>query len=494
MGGIGMVPPFTATGQAVMLADEFRVPVIVRHSSPLAPERRPSRKRIDQARQPWPSYQKMPSDGDYVVTTTWRDVMDAAMTVGRDPYPWLTAVPQFAWAEIIARRSPLSAYLHRVPIGSGVDYQLEPNLVYRNGTERTARGLFGYRIGMTMAEWACRSLMDLSPTIHAESLPYLPGRGPAWSPQNSQPDLVGFHWRFPRTWLIEAKGYGKLGQRELRKGAEQLTAPGLMKIPHARVLCGTSIEHRVFMTIDVDDTDAARAARQAAGGPDPSGDVPPGRGLAPEEDDSELVALARSRMLMFHALHALETLQPSALSVRPVGEAVTEPRARQDGAADLVRPLENDESTLFERERAQNRAAYERSPGRLDMLTGRIPETGITIGMSRRLYEACRVLGGAEAQIWEAVRADIPDLEDDALDDAEAAQYLALRRNRFAGREESSRDQLYQVARQAFERGQERSWMEIIEADVPLVTESSSSLLESATTDTYLAIDTTAVP
>lgn len=489
--GIGMVPSFNATGQAIMLRDEFRVPVIVRHDSPLAPKRRPSRKRIDQARQPWPSNWKVPPDGDYLVTTTWRDVLDAAMTVGRDPYPWLTAVPQFAAAEIIARRSPLSAYLHRVPIGSGADHQLEPNVVYRNGTEKTARALFGYRIGMTMAEWACQGLMGLSPTVHAESLPNLPGRGPEWDPRKSQPDLVGFHWRFPRTWLIEAKGGAKLGQWELAKGAKQLTAFGLMKIPHTRVLCGTSIEHRIFMTIDVD-KDEIYPGHTPGSAPDgPSDNGPSGGRPAPDEDDSELVALARSRMLTFHALRALP---PASLSVRPVGTAVTESRPRLDGVADLVIPLEHDESTRSERERAQNRAAYERSPSRLDMLTGRIPETGMTIGMSRRLFEACRQLATVEAEIWEDVRADVPDLDEGGLDDAEAEYYMMQRRNRFADREESSREQVYQVARQAFERGQERSWMELIQADVPLVTESSSSLLESATTDTYLAIDTSAVP
>src|SRR5260221_14215906 len=33
-------------------------------------------------------------------------------------------------------------------------YLIEPNAVDQSGTEQTARGAVGYRVGMTMAEWA----------------------------------------------------------------------------------------------------------------------------------------------------------------------------------------------------------------------------------------------------------------------------------------------------------------------------------------------------
>ncbi|MFH9863631.1 hypothetical protein [Streptomyces sp. NPDC017202] len=39
----------------------------------------------------------------------------------------------------------------------------------RQGTEASAFGAFGYRLGMTMAEWACRSLMGLGGTWHIEN-------------------------------------------------------------------------------------------------------------------------------------------------------------------------------------------------------------------------------------------------------------------------------------------------------------------------------------
>jgi hypothetical protein len=173
------MPPTGASGQPVGLADAFDVPVFVQHSSPLEPRTRPRKSRIDRAWQAWPGTHRAPQRGNYLVPTTWREVLDAALTVGRDPLPWLIVTPGLATAEIIARRAPLAAYLHRTPSATlgGGGYQLEPNAVYREGTERTARAMFGYRIGMTMAEWACRGLMGHGPTVHAEATTP-PGYGP----------------------------------------------------------------------------------------------------------------------------------------------------------------------------------------------------------------------------------------------------------------------------------------------------------------------------
>ena len=218
-----MMPPAGAVGQPVGLADAFDIPVFVRHSSPILPERRPRKNRIDGAWSPWPTVGDVPLPGDYLVPTTWREVVDAAMTVGRDPVVWLAAVPGLASAEIIARRSPLAAYLCRTHSPSlpfrAAGYCLEPNVVYQEGTEKTARALFAYRIGMTMAEWVCRGLMGLGPTIHAEAVPLLLGRGPAWSQKNGQPDLVGFHRVSPEPWLVEAKGARRARQARAIQGS-----------------------------------------------------------------------------------------------------------------------------------------------------------------------------------------------------------------------------------------------------------------------------------
>jgi len=480
-----VTPSKDASDQPVGLADAFDVPVFVRHSSPLEPESRPRQSRVDRAWQPWPGTPRAPRTGGYLVPTTWREVLDAALTVGRDPLPWLTVMPGLAAAEIIARRAPLAAYLHRAAsiTAGGTGYQLEPNAVYREGTEKTARAMFGYRIGMTMAEWACRGLMGLGPTIHAEAtMP--PDYAPMWSPANSQPDLVGYHWLFPQTWLIEAKGNRRLGKTNLRKGATQLSVPYLMKGPHMRVLCGTSIEHRVFMTIDIEAIDDDSDAKDDPG----TGGRP-----SPDENDEELVVLASSRMLNYYVLQGLPR---SALTVRPIGTAVGDERRRRDQATDLVFPLEGDASTLEERALAQDPAAYARRPpsARFDMLAARVPGTDLIIGMSRRLFAACRSLDEEHAAIQRVLGAYGDEIAvgppSELLDEDAYEGQVQARRARFAEVEDGSRDRIRAVTRQAYEDGRESDWGQLIEVQPPVVTNSSSGLLESATADTYIAIDT----
>ena len=75
---------------------------------------------------------------------------------------------------------------------------------------------------MTMAEWACRGLMGLGPTTHAEAITPADA-GPAWSSTKSLPDLVGDHPANPTTCLVEAKGHRKLMRPKLVKGAQQLS-------------------------------------------------------------------------------------------------------------------------------------------------------------------------------------------------------------------------------------------------------------------------------
>jgi hypothetical protein len=405
------------------------------------------------------------------------------MTVGRDPLPWLAAMPGLAAAEIIARRAPLAAYLHRTasaeaPSG-GAGFQLEPNAVYRDGTEKTARAMFGYRIGMTMAEWACRSLMGLGPTIHAEAT-WPPGYGPMWAPENGQPDLVGYHWQSPETWLIEAKGYRRLGRAHLWKGASQLSAPGLMNGPHVRVLCGTSIEHRVFMTIDIE-----AVSDDAYGG---DGPVAGGR-PSPQEDDEDLVALASSRMLSYYMLRGIPR---DALTVRPVGSAVSGGHRRNG----LVLPLERDQTTFQERAIARDRQAYARRPpsSRSDMLACRVPGTDLLIGMSRRLFAACRMLDQQRVEILRTFGDDSDATAAyrgrDLLDEDAYEERVQVQRARFAESEDASRDRIRAATREGYEAGQESDWQQLIGAQLPLVTDTSSGLLEGATSDTYIAIDT----
>lgn len=67
-------------------------PIVLRRSSSLRAERRPHKNRISSAWSPWPTVGEVPATGDYVVITTWREVIDAAMTAGCNAFGWLAAV------------------------------------------------------------------------------------------------------------------------------------------------------------------------------------------------------------------------------------------------------------------------------------------------------------------------------------------------------------------------------------------------------------------
>jgi hypothetical protein len=491
------VYPPTFAGDALIAADDaFDVPVLVRTGSPLKPGRRPLRQRIDAASESWPAVLDVPPEGFYLVTTTWRDIIDAAMTVGRDVAPWLSKFPTLASSELIARCSPLMAYLERTKPATaktgGSGFMLRANAVYLLGTERTAQAAFGYRIGMTMAEWACRGLMGLGPTQHAEVV--LPaGHGPAWK-LPGLPDLVGAHWHEPSTWLVEAKGARRLGRPALSKGAQQLSKSGLMAAPHLRVLAGTSLEHRVFVTLDIEDP------RMPAAGPAPA------IARGPETDDESLLALARSRMLTYYALAATP---PGSLSVRPVGPAVANISATQRHPG-VVRPLEQDSSTDEERRLARDRQSYafqRPSRARLDMLVAPIPGTGLIVGMSRRLYATCQDLADEDRRDIEIIQYRYPslmlDLELDAEDPEEsgtdiedAREFIELnerRRAAFTEREAESHQRLLETARQSFDRGSDSTWPDLLATEPSIDPEPHAELLEAATTDTYLAISRRAI-
>jgi hypothetical protein len=499
-----MYPPHGATGRLIGAADAFDLPVFVRRNSPLEPERRPLPSRIGRARETWPTVGDIPPGGEYLVTATWRDVIDAALTVGRDPSPWFAQVPGLAWSECIARCSPLLAYLGLRRYGSQNSRRsgclIEPNIMYSKGTERTGQAAFAYRIGMTMAEWVCRRLMGLGPTLHAE-VKRPPEAGPMWRPLSnaSLPDLVGDHWRDPITWIVEAKGARRLGQPELRKGARQVTRCGLMSGPHVRVLCGTSLEHRLFMTVDAEISDFDGQLPSSLAVPD----------LA--QSDEELVAQAFSRMLTYYSLTAL----PSAEQfISPLGRVVGQLPARQRRAAQIY-PLEDDASTREERELARDVASYEEYRAlseRHDMLTGRVPGTGIVLGMSRRLFGACRGVAAEVERIAAEVREEYPEWGLTELEEAEAVEHLPRGFRAYTEDEDSedgvqlleeepdepwlvfvdrmadSQEQIRNRARAGFEFGMANSWDQM-GAPARLNPQPPAGMLEGATTDTYLAVD-----
>nr|BFE50233.1 hypothetical protein GCM10017745_36600 [Saccharothrix mutabilis subsp. capreolus] len=460
-----MQPPPGATGSLIGPADAFDVPVFVRRSAPLSPSVRPRPNAVASASRPWPTPSDVPPSGAYRVATTWRDVIDAAMSVGRDVTTWLTATPVLAWAEIVARRAPLSAYLGRTsrPAWGSTGFVVEPNVVYTDGTEATAKTAFGYRMGMTMAEWACRGLLGLGPTTHAESLTPVDA-GPAWSTASGLPDLVGYHPATgDLTWLVEAKGSRRLGQPMLANGVEQLCRQGLMVGPHMRVLCGTSLEDRLFMIIDVEEVSGT-----------------------PRDDwstDDGLLPLARSRMLLYLALRAMPT---ESLTVLPVGSGVAEQRGRRGGLG-TVALLEDDPATEEARREARSRPGR-RGVRQSDMLTAQVPGTDLVIGMSRRLYGACASLARVEAELVSEVNVRQPPPRPDAGEN-EIEDVSQRRLHHLHVFERERRSSAAAETQQGYYRGAESEWDDLVGSEPRFSAEPVSGYLEAATEDIYLAVD-----
>ncbi|MFE2377316.1 hypothetical protein [Streptomyces sp. NPDC059398] len=479
-----MQPPAWAGNVDTPLSapDAFDVPVFLRRSSPLAPAPRPTPVQVGLAHQPWPQGTGIPADGAYLVGTTWRALLDATIAVGRDIGSWITATPRLARHEIRARRYPLSAYLVRA------GREIVPSVVYTHGTESSTRTAFGYHVGMTMAQWACQT-MGLGSTTHAESaIP--PGAAPGWDIAPSLPDLFGTHPATTELWLVEAKGSRRLGLGPRIKGAQQLDVGALVPVTHQKVLCGTSLERRLFMMIDVE-------------GAPPPGDPD---NISDEEtlqDDEALLELARSRMLTYLALSSLPR---DGLRVTAVGR-------HEEGAAttrrDPIRLLESDRPTAELRRRvaADSEDADIREQNGLDMLTGRVPGTDLMLGMSRRLFGACRELAYAERRVIARVREERPvymmelprevqrpedtmarrrerEMSDRAREERAAAAQDYVRRVRAEQRD----DQLRSV-RAGFTSGDSGSWMHLVDLTPRLALPSEEGFLEAATSDTYLAVE-----
>lgn len=239
--------------------------------------------------------------------------------------------------------------------------------------------------------------------------------------------------------------------------------------PHVKVLCGTSLTDRLFMTIDVEDHDPAMSPW-------------PEQTEAAETD--RILALAQSRMLTYFSLRALPA---DSLRILPIGPGVESRRSRRGGAA-TVTLLEDDESTQVERQAARQDPSYLQRPGkhRLDMLTGAVPGTDLILGMSRRLYAACEELARQQEQIAVMVDQEIPRPDRDEADDVADRINAARRRLLY---QEMDRSEAQDRTREAFESAQDRHWWSLIDRPARLTPEPEQNVLEAATEDTYLAVD-----
>ncbi|MFI0168048.1 hypothetical protein [Streptomyces sp. NPDC017095] len=131
---MALTPPPEAADFTFTLADALDIPVRVRSDGDLA---KWDRRQASKAAQPWPATDALPADGEFLATTTWRQLVTAATSVGRDLAPWLRKTPAFAVNELIARVAPLQAYLtlkdFKAPSGAA-GRRLFVNAVYRHGT------------------------------------------------------------------------------------------------------------------------------------------------------------------------------------------------------------------------------------------------------------------------------------------------------------------------------------------------------------------------
>jgi hypothetical protein len=91
-----MHPGPSSSSVPLSAADAVTLPVRVLAGIPVRGRRRPHPSHVNRAHTPWPNQPWPPPDGWYDVSTTWREILDAATTVGRDPAPWLSRYPTLA--------------------------------------------------------------------------------------------------------------------------------------------------------------------------------------------------------------------------------------------------------------------------------------------------------------------------------------------------------------------------------------------------------------
>ncbi|MET9956433.1 gamma-glutamyltransferase [Streptomyces sp. NPDC006339] len=498
-----MIPADVPDEPPLTYADSFDIPVLFRNG----PTDKPKRQWRTAEHKAWTGSDGLPAtDGWYAPTTTWREIIKAATEVGRDVTPHLQNQPQYAHGELVARVAPLYAYLgahpveprHPVPGAKGRRLTLNP--VYEHGTERTAKNAAAYRLGMTMTEWACRSLLGLGQTEHLE----LGGPIPALSetfkdPKKKLPDLWGRHETEEMYWLIEAKG-GNVGVDVLRKGWAQLAAGSkiLGSYAHRTILVGASVRpgDDLFLTIDHDLHPGQPPL--IPGGSDTDDHTAAGPGNLEDrlgDNDDALIGTARAQMLAYLALRSAPASQ---LRTVPVPADRTS-RHRRSG---LTTPLEDDTLTLAMRAEARGAALHGdqhnlragiRSMGLDDFLSCRIPGTEVYLGMSRKLFAACERLHEEDLAIARrtpGLRAEDQMAVDQGLsEDAQEEQRLTRRRI-FREQQEEARPRLRPLLREAYERGAASDWSDLLRRpqEPKLDLEGDESLLEAATPETYLAI------
>ncbi|WP_182908069.1 gamma-glutamyltransferase [Microbispora sp. H13382] len=479
-----MGPPQGSHDGVLKYDDAFDVPILVRS----APARRPF-PQWRRASTPWPTPGAVPPPGWYLVTALWREIIKHSTEVGRDIVPWLREVPQLAGQELLARISPLQAYLSltdagQVPFPGNTGRRLKTSVVYDHGTERSAKSAFGYRIGMTMAQWACCGLMGLGETTHIES-----AQDPAFTALANTagpcPDLCGRHPTDYRPWwLVEAKAGYKLGLDALAKGQQQLHhGSKLMSQEHRLMLCGTSLHEHVFMTMD-DLTSGAADLLDTGVRPDSEDNL--------SEDTDALLRVTQTQLLTYlHLRYGSSSLRLIPLSSQRTARPRTRPGA--------LTPLEDDPATAEARQRlrahppANNRELRQRTEV-TDFVASAVGATGVHVGMSRRLFAACQRLFEERIRIIDEFpdvfsRRGKPSVPEEWLapDDEEWVRIEREQRIRHREREYENREHIRVTVRDAYHQADQLEWPELFGGVEPAL-DLGAELLEGATAETYIGI------
>ncbi|MDT0318477.1 gamma-glutamyltransferase [Streptomyces millisiae] len=495
-----MILPHVTDAPPLVYTDSFDIPVLLRDR----PARRPHQQWRTAKHKPWPAMATFPQEnGWYAPTTTWREIIKAAIEVGRPVSYMFHRFPRLANSELVARVAPLYAYMGqhdvtpRHPLPQTVGRRLTLNGVYEDATERTAKNAMGYRLGMTMAEWACRALLGLAQTWHVENGGPIPAlRGDFQDPKRKLPDLWGLHQAENQYWLIEAKG-GDVGQGALDNGLAQLAGGSkiLSAYAHRRVLIGAAVRPRddLFLTIDHNQHAGGKPLTQWG----PAAPVEPG---GPEDyigdSDDALMATARAQMLNFLALRSLPPTRLRTVLV------ATDRTLRRHTPGTLAMPLERDTETFERRARLRAEAPAAETPtlrgraramGLEEFLTGRIPGTEVTIGMSRRLFAACELVHRADletANSTPGLRAEDQRYGDDPMDEEFEGEERRGLRGIWYERQEEESPYLKPVVRRAYERAEEGTWRGVLGTDLEprLDVEPDAGRLEAATAETYVAV------
>ncbi|MFJ3205077.1 hypothetical protein [Streptomyces sp. NPDC086989] len=491
-----MQPPENAADFAFRPADALDIPVVVRDFDAM---RRPAAKLWQDATAPWPGVADVPPYGNYLASTTWRQVLLAAKGVGRDLTPWLRRTPWLAVNELVSRVAPLQAYLRLKDVaapGHAAGRRLFVNALYQYGSERSAHAAFGYHLGMTMAHWLCAGMAGLGRTWHLEAQG--PGGLPGFTdPAAKLPDLWGNHRTSGMPWLIEAKAARALGTGVVKNGKVQLDGGSalMLGMQHRQVLCGTSLpgrkdgkweEEHLFLDV------------HTAHFPGPAGDTAT-TGGGPEGDAEEFVA-EDPEALMAVTRQQLMTYQ--ALAFGAVENLRLVPMSRERGSRERHRTgsltlLEHDEPSvdLRRRLRAEGVHTEEAMTPRADasgFVAGRIPGTGIHLGLSRRMYSACAALHRAQSDIpdtGDAVSGPWPRDHDDARE-----QHARRTRESYYEREEQYRAFVREEVIRGFREAEDApSGGSFTGEPLPVALDDprESGLLEAATAETYMAVEPT---